>query len=701
MRTRARRHCATKSTYVDLDWNFADSWRWDAEAGLPVIKYVLPTELPNRVTTTFYGDPTTGRAFTWYQPIDTDAGAVMVSTDPTFPRDATQLVEATTEESEDGELLFRAIATDLAPGNTYYYRVGDSFSEIWSPTGRFITPDGDGDFTFINLTDTQSKAEAEAILSASTMAKSLDTIPEAEFMVHGGDVVQDGQIEQDWTDLFGAAQPTLLDTTIAPVSGNHDMATNRFVDHFTLEHPNEQDVATGAYYSYDYNGAHFMMLNTNEGGDAGISDAQLEWLAEDAAAARERGADWLLLTMHKGPYTPANHSSDVDIKALRERVVPLIDELDIDLVMQGHDHYFARTKVLASDPDGVENARVVETEKITEIIGGNRIEYNVDPDGTIYVLPNTAGAKHYNQATTADGFDLESYLELFDRLGSPRYGTGESFMSVEVTDDRLTINQYEIRNGGKPILAEGFGIDRELSVVDEQLAALPAAADVKLDDEPVIVAARAAVKELSRAQHDALSNLDRLLAAERALRILRGTLIDDGSRGGLGRSGGDVATGDHRAQHQASAVRRRARPAGDPRDSGRGADRAVPDHGRERAAVVRGRVVAARWDLHRVGQAAADPEAVGGGPVGLLRRWCGRQRPHRCVERRLRAGRALLHRHRQWRVSDRLDRQRERDARGRRPGSRAHRRTARWRPGSRAPGCSTPATSAVSTASSR
>jgi len=522
---------ADKATYEQLGWDFTDDWRWDPAAGRPLLKYVLPEEYPNRITTTFHGDPATRRAFTWYHSIETDAPAVLLSTDPAFPADDRTLVEATRREARSGETVHQAVATDLEPGTTYHYRVGDSISEVWSRTGTFVTATGDGEdsFTFIDLTDTQAKAATEAALAAGTMRKALAAVPDAEFMVHNGDVVQDGNVEQDWIDMLGAAQDTLLGTTIAPASGNHDMYPDAFVDHFMLEHPNEQDTTTGAYYSFTYNGAHVMVLNTNEDEEQAVSDAQLAWLEQDARAAREAGADWLILTMHKGLYTAGNHADDADIIAMREVLVPLVDELEIDLVLQGHDHYMSRTQVLEHDPDGVEGAAVVETTTITEVVDGRRFEYHIDPEGTIYFMPNTAGAKHYQQIGSTDAFDLEGYLQLFDRLGTPRAGNVETFSAVDVSPDRLTVETYQIRDGGAPTRVEGFGIDRQVSPVDELIAALPAPADVTAEDAPAVAAARAAVDALGREQQAALAGLDTLRTIEQRLREVAGLVVTDGS----------------------------------------------------------------------------------------------------------------------------------------------------------------------------
>ncbi|WP_244930848.1 DUF2341 domain-containing protein [Nocardioides sp. W7] len=522
---------AQQATYEAIGWDFASSWRWDATLGHPVPKYVTAAEVPNRITTTFHGDPSTRRAFTWYS--DTTATDVVarLSTDREFPEGAATVdVVAAAESSEDGEQLFRVVAEGLTPGQTYYYRLGSVSEQLWSTTGTFVTPTGDDeDFTFIDLTDTQATSLAEAQLSASTMAKSLRAVPEAEFMMHTGDIVEHGDVEQEWSDLLGAAAGTLTSTTLAPASGNHDAATNAFSDHFTLDTPNGQSTATGAYYSYDYNNAHFMVLNTNESAAQGISAAQLAWLEADARAAKAAGADWLILSLHKGLYTPATHLDDADVMAMRDVLVPVIDEVGIDLVLQGHDHVISRTEVLASDPQGVEGARVVETSRFTETVNGKRIEYVVDPDGTIYYLPGTAGAKHYDQATApGGGIDLEAYLGLFDRLPDPA-ADRETFLSVRVTPDRLTVEQYDIRGGTSPRLFEGFGIDRQLSPVDDRLAALPAPGEITLDDAAAVADARAVVAALTIGQQEALEHGPKLTNIERRLRELQGLVSADGS----------------------------------------------------------------------------------------------------------------------------------------------------------------------------
>lgn len=511
-----------------------------------------PGDAPNRIATTFYGDTKSQRAFTWYSTAAGKRPVAVVSTDPNFAKGPSTIEFAgAAHTNAGGERLYRAIARKLAAATTYYYRVGFADTSTWSATGSFVTSDGKSDFTFIALADTQSSTRTEAELAAATLAKSLRVIPDATFVLHQGDLVEHGELERDWIDLLDASSPSLLMTTIAPAAGDRDQAPNAFTDHFTLDAPNGQKTTTGAYYSFDYNTAHVIVLNTNESAAQGIGEAQRAWLAADAKAARARGAKWVVLSMHKGPYTPANHMSDAEIVAMRTSLVPLIDALDIDLVLQGHDHILSRTKVLASDPNGIAGARVVDTARFTEMTNGKRIEYVIDPKGTIFLLPNTAGAKKSQQTIAADGRDLEPYFSLFDRLpdaAQPR----ETFAAIRVTADRLTVEQYDIRGGSSPRLFEGFGIDRQISPVDARIAALPAADAIKIADAATVAAAvaeaRAAVDRLTPDQRRALPHLVKLEQVEHRLRVLQGLVADDragsGANAGANASAGVIAWAD-------------------------------------------------------------------------------------------------------------------------------------------------------------
>jgi acid phosphatase type 7 len=437
-----------------------------------------PTTI-SKVTVTFHGDSTNSKGFTWYTSLDSKNSDLQVvkktgAKKPDFKKKSILFSGShTLSTNSPEEYVHKAEATGLKADTEYYYRVGDASLNNWSEVGTFTTAPKKGAFTFIDLTDTQAKTEDEAILSSQTISKALDTVPNAEFMIHNGDLVDDGAKEEQWDWLLGHSQESLLNTTFAPSAGNHEDENYAFIDHFNLDVPENSATETGAYYSYDYSNAHFVVLNSNEDSEeyANFSEDQIEWLKEDVKAAKANGAKWVIVNIHKGPYTTSNHATDDDImdpNGVRNQVAPLMAELEIDFVLQGHDHIYARTKPIKSD------GTASKTEKITETKKGQTVEYTVNPDGAIYLIPATAGPKVYYK--NQDPVLGEAYYNLFEvadenhaaiygpdpsNNSRPVRGQIQNFVGITIDKDKLTAVTYEIdqnKNNAEPYIIDQFGI---------------------------------------------------------------------------------------------------------------------------------------------------------------------------------------------------------------------------------------------------
>lgn len=279
----------------------------------------------------------------------------------------------------------KATATGLQPDTQYYYQLG-SEAEGFSETGSFRT----------------------AAYGADTLNHALEVAPDADFALHTGDFVETAQVEDEWVDNLDMSRESNMKLPHAYTSGNHDeytvgwqdgKDTEAFNEHTNVPAANDA-VDGGSYYSYDYAGAHFVVLNTNDNKESednpeegAIGTKQLEWAKADIKKARADGADWIVLAYHKPVYSASYHAlQDEDVQVTREEFVKLADELDVDVVMQGHDHNPTRTKSLVYTPDNYAYGEVEETEK-KEIDG---VEHHVNPDGVTYVIPNTSGTKNYD-----------------------------------------------------------------------------------------------------------------------------------------------------------------------------------------------------------------------------------------------------------------------------------------------------------------
>ena len=159
---------------------------------------------------------------------------------------------------------------------------------------------------------------------------------------------------------------------ISAVQGNHDNNT-------LTRHINAPAEAGNIVYSYDYGPATFIMLNLEtERYDADAREQQKEYLTEVVNEAKSRN-QWILVGFHKSIYTGASHIVDSDIIEARKYWAPIFSELDVDIVMQGHDHVYSRGFV---NSDGY-NANAINDEDGNTIkpensplymVGGHAVE---------------------------------------------------------------------------------------------------------------------------------------------------------------------------------------------------------------------------------------------------------------------------------------------------------------------------------------
>lgn len=407
------------------------------------------------------------------------------------------------------EYSYKAQAADLEPNSTYSYKVGSESGEV-SEIGTFKTSGESGDpFKFVHYTDTQNafwneNVRNEASFGANTLMNALETAGDADFVLHTGDVVETAEVEDEWVDLFGQSQPYFMQAAMAVASGNHDEyalnyddepLTEKFNEHVNVPAANDE-IDGGSYYSFDYNGVHFVTLNTNDNKESednpegkAIGEEQMQWIREDVEAARDNGAEWIVLNYHKPLYSKSYHSlQDEDVQKVREELTALIDELDIDLALQGHDHVISRTHSLTHVPTE-ENFSNAEVEDVETFVGDNGVEYMEDPDGTVYVLPNTGGTKEYDDVYSKGldhlhevrpdlnwmtQEDMDHYNSLFGFGGQPqdteafeeshsnnRDSSTQNFAIYEVEDDEMIVSMYQL--SGDFMLGE----ERNVELVDQ------------------------------------------------------------------------------------------------------------------------------------------------------------------------------------------------------------------------------------------
>ncbi len=366
---------------------------------------------PFRISCVVNGSTETQRGLTWFTNVDC---ATVVSYSDGVN---TYTAEGSSAEWE-GNFAHKVLLTDLTPGTTYTYKVGDG--TVWSETGSFTTDDGDDKTEFIAIADIQASNAENFEKGANVLNTALELYPDADFVTNLGDFTDDSTNEE-W-DFYDAALGSInRNITLAPVSGNHDGlgVWDWFETMFNLDTSESVQNLNGVNYSFDYGNIHFAVLNTND--LLSISEPQLVWLRNDMNST---ACDWKVVLMHKSPYSLGKDAKWPDALYLKEALAPVLDECNVDLVLSGHDHQYLRTKPLTND--------------------------EIDEDGTVFVLAGTAGAKRYEiREFLIDHFMPMNYIEacVVQKDGYGNYFNGTDFDSVDEANIGGVFNRISVDGG--------------------------------------------------------------------------------------------------------------------------------------------------------------------------------------------------------------------------------------------------------------
>lgn len=318
---------------------------------------------------------------------------------------------------DQGEIQVHHVMLEpLEKRESYTYRVGDGTESGWSEVFQLPMIDRNAeDFTFLVLGDTQlppTQTEKGYGVYKELLKNAKEEYKDLVFIVHVGDMVDDGHLYSHWNAFFEAmADPTLAPTTpLVPVIGNHEhmgKGKEHFKQLFSLP-PNGTDGLKGTVYSFDYGHAHFAVLNTETSKEELIQ--QGNWLIKDMAQTTKK---WKIVLLHRSPYF-ANPTSGSEM--VKDVFTKVFDECGVDLVISGHDHTYVRTYPLKSG--------------------------EIHEKGTTYLIAGSTGHKFY-------GTVRKPYMEVYFTEKTQIYTAIQvtnEYINLEVTTrDGRVIDRHQIQ----------------------------------------------------------------------------------------------------------------------------------------------------------------------------------------------------------------------------------------------------------------
>jgi hypothetical protein len=159
----------------------------------------------------------------------------------------------------------------------------------------------------------------------------------------------DNPVDKDWGEWFQTGDWIYSSLPVVAAPGNHEYHRNltgnfgtqwNRMFHFPVNGP--QSLTNRVFY-IDFNILRLVVLDTESfQKDESSMKAQLDWLDKVLGAKRKK---WTVIAMHHPVYSSKSGRNN---EKLRNVLKPLFDQYNVDLVLQGHDHSYARTGFMGS-----------------------------------------------------------------------------------------------------------------------------------------------------------------------------------------------------------------------------------------------------------------------------------------------------------------------------------------------------------------
>ncbi len=313
-----------------------------------------PQWWPDRILLTPATDPATSVTVTWRTRAEVrTAFAEIALADPSPEFDEYEKdYQAATEllVSEFARAAYHKVTfTDLQPATLYAYRVGAG--DYWSEWVQFRTAAaGPEPFTFLYLGDAQNDLHehwSRAIRAAYREA------PQADWVLHAGDLINHSQNDYEWGEWFQAGGFIHRSMPVVVPPGNHEYIKNAekrkvgispfWGAQFNFPDNGPEGLEDRCFY-VDYQGARIISMDSNAD-----FERQADWLAD---VLEDNSNQWTIVTFHHPVISP---SGDRQCEEVQQLWKPLLDQYQVDLVLQGHDHSYARGQGLITGTNPYEN----------------------------------------------------------------------------------------------------------------------------------------------------------------------------------------------------------------------------------------------------------------------------------------------------------------------------------------------------------
>ncbi len=252
-------------------------------------------------------------------------GKVIYSEDDSFSNEKRELNPAKIHEIK---------LVDLKPGTRYYYKVSYNNTMLESASFTTAPVPGTPNWRMVAYGDNRSYPETHKRIVAQILKLNPSMI------IHTGDLVASGDSYEQWKEQYFDPMKGLSENiTVFPSLGNHERNSPYYYEYMSVPDENGE-----SYYSFDYGNAHFIALNSNaEEAPFAIDSEQTKWLINDLKENAD--AEWKIVFFHH-PLFRCHPTRGIEPQRWVWQEV--FEEYGVDLVVNGHDHYYQRTYAIGN-----------------------------------------------------------------------------------------------------------------------------------------------------------------------------------------------------------------------------------------------------------------------------------------------------------------------------------------------------------------
>ena len=412
---------------------------WLVCAGLALS--LLPVRAATPVHLPYLQNVRTDRATILFSTKENLAATVQYSTDQSFSQSVTPTVRpfsSTVTGLTFNFYQYQADLTGLASGTQYSYRVIVGGQNISPESDYKFRTAGPGPFTFLVFGDSGAATAGQSAVTLRMVNETPDLVLQV------GDIAyEEGTYDQFKANFFDYYFTLLRRTPFFMVPGNHEYYTNNAAPFLSLtSNPAETvpPIDRNKYFSFDWGDAHFIGLDSNLMGDNTSQKRMLQWLDADLAQTQ---APWKIVYFHHLPFPISQHVGDPLCQAMHDFAMPILEQHGVQLVFDGHEHSYMRTKPMRGGAPVTSGPAVV----VVTTGGGGGVPHPTYPETFLvaeksdyeYLNVSVSASQITVKAIGGDGSDIDHFTLTLPSLPLNSVVNAASFTNALAPGELVTI----------------------------------------------------------------------------------------------------------------------------------------------------------------------------------------------------------------------------------------------------------------------